>query len=156
MYRSDEAIVVASHYVPVLCIYVSISTGTYEPSPGARPLSSHVMSDHMLSDYARPTGAFSKTRTEWVVFHEEMRIGGSIDFVYRDDHDGLHLVDWKRSSNLQDKLDNIWQAPHSVHTAVFGERPLRADTRKSLVSIVQSVGVIMLCFTAPARALLRS
>ena len=49
-------------------------------------------------------------RTEWVIFHEEMDIGGSIDFVYMDADGCLHIVDWKRTARIQEKMDNPWQA----------------------------------------------
>ena len=54
-------------------------------------------------------------RTEWVIFHEEMRIGGSIDFVYQDESGRMHIVDWKRSSRIHEKLDNPWQVSHARH-----------------------------------------
>ena len=41
-------------------------------------------------------------RTEWMVFHEELRLAGSIDMVFeRDDGSGiLEIYDWKRCREI--------------------------------------------------------
>lgn len=38
-------------------------------------------------------------RTEWMIFGEEERLAGSIDFVATDGAGKLHLFDWKRSKD---------------------------------------------------------
>ncbi|CAM9807913.1 unnamed protein product, partial [Phaeothamnion confervicola] len=49
-------------------------------------------------------------RTEWVVFHEEAKICGSIDAVFKDPDDDKALViaDWKRSKEI--KYQNSWES----------------------------------------------
>ena len=42
-------------------------------------------------------------RTEWMIFGEEERLAGSIDFVATDSAGELTLFDWKRSRGLQNK-----------------------------------------------------
>ena len=42
-------------------------------------------------------------RTEWMIFGEEERLAGSIDFVATDAAGELTLFDWKRSRGLQNK-----------------------------------------------------
>lgn len=65
---------------------------------------------------AMEKGAFSSKdgvklkpyRTEWMVFHEDLRLAGSIDMVYeRDDGSGiLEIYDWKRCKEI--KKTNGW------------------------------------------------
>jgi hypothetical protein len=41
-------------------------------------------------------------RTEWTIFHEEMRLSGSIDIVFRNLDDGTYSIyDWKRSKEIK-------------------------------------------------------
>ena len=41
-------------------------------------------------------------RTEWCVFHEELKLSGSIDMVFRDRDTGEFLIyDWKRSKEIE-------------------------------------------------------
>jgi PD-(D/E)XK nuclease superfamily len=41
-------------------------------------------------------------RTEWTVYHEELKVSGSIDMVYRDSRDGsFYIYDWKRSKEIK-------------------------------------------------------
>lgn len=41
-------------------------------------------------------------RTEWTVYHEELKISGSIDMVFRDERDGkFYIYDWKRSKEIK-------------------------------------------------------
>jgi ATP-dependent exoDNAse (exonuclease V) beta subunit len=40
-------------------------------------------------------------RTEWMVFHKELKIAGSIDMVFQDETDGeFWIYDWKRSKEI--------------------------------------------------------
>lgn len=41
-------------------------------------------------------------RTEWTVYHEELKVSGSIDMVFRDTRDGrFYIYDWKRSKEIK-------------------------------------------------------
>ena len=41
-------------------------------------------------------------RTEWMIFHEEMRLSGSIDILFRNTDDGTYSIyDWKRSKEIK-------------------------------------------------------
>ena len=41
-------------------------------------------------------------RTEWNVFHEEMKLSGSIDMLYKDTNNGeFYIYDWKRSKGIE-------------------------------------------------------
>lgn len=39
-------------------------------------------------------------RTEWLVYHEDAKIAGSIDMVYENPDGTLSIYDWKRSKNI--------------------------------------------------------
>jgi ATP-dependent exoDNAse (exonuclease V) beta subunit len=39
-------------------------------------------------------------RTEWMIFHEELKIAGSIDMVYENPDGTLSIYDWKRSKEI--------------------------------------------------------
>jgi len=41
-------------------------------------------------------------RTEWMVYHEDLKISGSIDMVFQDDRNGdFYIYDWKRSKEIK-------------------------------------------------------
>jgi ATP-dependent exoDNAse (exonuclease V) beta subunit len=39
-------------------------------------------------------------RTEWTVFHEELRLAGSIDMIFENDDGTLQIYDWKRCKDI--------------------------------------------------------
>jgi ATP-dependent exoDNAse (exonuclease V) beta subunit len=45
---------------------------------------------------------FEPFRTEWLIFHEELKLAGSIDMVYRNQDDTLMIYDWKRSKGISE------------------------------------------------------
>lgn len=45
-------------------------------------------------------------RTEWTIFHEELKISGSIDMVYENSDGTLTIYDWKRCKNIS-KINNF-------------------------------------------------
>ena len=45
-------------------------------------------------------------RTEWMVFHEELKLVGSIDMVFENEHGDLEIYDWKRCEDFQ--YDNLY------------------------------------------------
>ena len=40
-------------------------------------------------------------RTEWMVYHEELRLAGSIDMIYKNPDGSLLIYDWKRSKGIE-------------------------------------------------------
>jgi ATP-dependent exoDNAse (exonuclease V) beta subunit len=44
-------------------------------------------------------------RTEWTVFHEELKLAGSIDMIFENQDGTLQIYDWKRSKEIL-KSDN--------------------------------------------------
>jgi len=48
------------------------------------------------------SGLLEPFRTEWTIFHEEMRLSGSIDMVFKNLDDGTYSIyDWKRSKEIK-------------------------------------------------------
>jgi len=45
-------------------------------------------------------------RTEWTVFHEELKIAGSIDMIFENEKGELQIYDWKRSKGIS--KSNSW------------------------------------------------
>lgn len=39
-------------------------------------------------------------RTEWTIYHEELKLAGSIDMIYENSDGTLSIYDWKRSKNI--------------------------------------------------------
>lgn len=57
-------------------------------------------------------------RTEWTVYHEELKVSGSIDMVFRDTRDGVfYIYDWKRSKEI--KYDDLF-CDYAVSGALAG------------------------------------
>ena len=45
-------------------------------------------------------------RTEWMIYHEDVKIAGSIDMVYENPDGTLSIYDWKRSKDITS--ENTW------------------------------------------------
>ena len=39
-------------------------------------------------------------RTEWMIFHEDIKIAGSVDMIYENEDGSLSIYDWKRSKDI--------------------------------------------------------
>ena len=63
----------------------------------------------MFIAYLKSLTGLEAYRTEWVIFADEERIGGCIDFAARNSAGELVLFDWKRSSNLRGRYENPWR-----------------------------------------------
>jgi len=48
-------------------------------------------------NFVRDHSHFKPYRTEWTVYHEDLKISGSIDMVYENPDGTLSIYDWKRS-----------------------------------------------------------
>lgn len=51
---------------------------------------------NFINDYSH----LKPYRTEWVVYHDDVKISGSIDMVYENDDGTLSIYDWKRAKNI--------------------------------------------------------
>ena len=43
---------------------------------------------------------FKPYRTEWIIYHEDLKLAGSIDMVYENEDGTLNIYDWKRAKNI--------------------------------------------------------
>ena len=66
-------------------------------------------------DCLKEEGALFPYRTEWCVFHEELKFTGSIDMVFRNKNGGFEIYDWKRSKDIKKHGFNNFVNPALVH-----------------------------------------
>ena len=50
--------------------------------------------------FLKETPNLKPYRTEWMIYHEELKLAGSIDMVYENEDGTLAIYDWKRSANI--------------------------------------------------------
>lgn len=54
-------------------------------------------------------------RTEWRVFHEELKIAGTIDMTYEDSDGNIYIVDWKRCREIKKYINEKWPPEKSLN-----------------------------------------
>ena len=57
-------------------------------------------------------------RTEWRVFHEELKIAGTIDMVFQNLDGTLTIVDWKRCGQIKQHVNTAFEQPRSLNPAL--------------------------------------
>lgn len=72
-------------------IYLIDSKFTYESKPIEWQYFINFIKDNF---YLKPY------RTEWLVYHDDVKISGSIDMIYENPDGTLSIYDWKRSKNI--------------------------------------------------------
>lgn len=65
-------------------------------------------------DYAISQG-LKAYRTEWRIFHEELKIAGTIDMTYVDENGNIYIVDWKRCREIKKHINEKWPPEHSLN-----------------------------------------
>jgi len=76
-------------------------------------------------------------RTEWMIYHEDIKIAGSIDMIYENTDGTLSIYDWKRSKDITS--DNTWKkfALHPVIAHIpdtnFWHYSLQLNTYKAIL-----------------------
>jgi ATP-dependent exoDNAse (exonuclease V) beta subunit len=50
--------------------------------------------------YIRSTPSYKPYRTEWMIYHEDLKVAGSIDMVYENPDGTLSIYDWKRAKEI--------------------------------------------------------
>ena len=54
-------------------------------------------------------------RTEWMIFHEELMLSGSIDMIYENEDGSLQIYDWKRVEELKHEPEfNKYATTHCI------------------------------------------
>ena len=51
-------------------------------------------------EFVKETPELKPYRTEWTIYHEELKLAGSIDMVYEHTDGSLSIYDWKRSKDI--------------------------------------------------------
>ena len=54
---------------------------------------------HFLA-FARIFGELVPYRTEWIIYHEQLRLAGSIDMVFKNSDGSVDIYDWKRVKDI--------------------------------------------------------
>jgi hypothetical protein len=92
---------------------------------------------------------FQPYRTEWMIFHEELKLAGSIDMVYQNPDGTLTIYDWKRSKEIS-KV-NMWNQFASnplishLHDTNFWHYALQLNTYKAILEAKYGKIVTKLC-----------
>ena len=92
---------------------------------------------------------FQPYRTEWMIFHEELKLAGSIDMVYQNPDGTLSIYDWKRSKEIS-KV-NMWNQFASnplishLHDTNFWHYALQLNTYKKILEEKYGKTVTKLC-----------
>ena len=66
---------------------------------------------YFLDYHEKMTEGLKPYRTEWTVFHEGLKIAGSIDMIYENEKGELIIADWKRCKEI--KKTNRWRSSHT-------------------------------------------
>lgn len=76
-------------------------------------------------------------RTEWVIYHEDVKISGSIDMVYENQDGTLSIYDWKRSKNITrvNNFNRFALPPQICHLpdSNFWHYALQLNTYKTII-----------------------
>jgi ATP-dependent exoDNAse (exonuclease V) beta subunit len=88
---------------------------------------------HFIRDFPK----LKPFRTEWMIFHEELKIAGSIDMVYENPDGTLSIYDWKRSKEIT-KVNNWNQFATNplichLHDTNFWHYALQLNTYKAIL-----------------------
>jgi len=88
-------------------------------------------------------------RTEWMIFHEQLKLAGSIDMVYENPDGSISIYDWKRSKEIT-KINN-WDKfainPLICHLpdSNFWHYALQLNTYKAILEQKYGKKVTKLC-----------
>ena len=53
-------------------------------------------------------------RTEWMIYHEDLKLSGSIDMVFQNKKGELEIYDWKRSKSIEYDFDKPLYAKYAI------------------------------------------
>jgi hypothetical protein len=76
-------------------------------------------------------------RTEWTIYHEELKLAGSIDMVYENPDGSLKIYDWKRSKEIS-KINHfnkyaITECVNHLQDANYWHYSLQLNTYKAIL-----------------------
>lgn len=88
-------------------------------------------------------------RTEWMIFHEDVKLAGSIDMVYENEDGALEIYDWKRSKDIT-KI-NTWnkfatnKIINNLPDSNFWHYALQLNTYRKILQDKYGKKVVKLC-----------
>jgi hypothetical protein len=88
-------------------------------------------------------------RTEWMIYHEDILLAGSVDMVYENDDGTLMIYDWKRSKEIK-KTDNflkfaLTECIAHLPDTNFWHYSLQLNTYKKMIEEKYGKKVTKLC-----------
>jgi hypothetical protein len=63
-------------------------------------VSSSTLEWQYFINYVKDTPLLKPYRTEWTIYHEDLKLAGSIDMVYENPDGTLSIYDWKRAKDI--------------------------------------------------------
>jgi ATP-dependent exoDNAse (exonuclease V) beta subunit len=87
--------------------------------------------------YSRTFPHLKPYRTEWTVYHEDLKLAGSIDMVYENPDGTLSIYDWKRSKDIT-RINNfnkyaLTECISHMPDANFWHYSLQLNTYKAIL-----------------------
>ena len=82
------------------CYYNNVQAQTLEASLCEASLCEASLEYTYFQNFIAACPDLKPYRTEWTVYHEEVRIAGSIDMVYENPDGSLMIYDWKRAKDI--------------------------------------------------------
>jgi ATP-dependent exoDNAse (exonuclease V) beta subunit len=88
-------------------------------------------------DFVKDYPDLKPYRTEWTIYHEELKLAGSIDMVYEHPDGSLSIYDWKRSKDIT-RINNfnkyaITESISHMPDANFWHYALQLNTYKAIL-----------------------
>lgn len=96
-------------------------------------------------EYLRDYPTKQPYRTEWLIYHEELKLAGAIDMVYQNADGTLDIYDWKRAKSIEMEPNPQWPKfsanPRIAHVpdSKGGHYSLQLNTYKAILE--QKYGV---------------
>lgn len=99
--------------------------------------------------YVKDYPEFKPYRTEWLIYHEDLKLSGSIDMVYENDDGTINIYDWKRSKDITkinkfNKFANTYCISH-MPDSNFWHYALQLNTYKKILEEKYGKKVKELC-----------
>ena len=88
-------------------------------------------------NFIKDTPELKPYRTEWTIFHEDLKLAGSIDMIYENPDGTLSIYDWKRAKNIT-RINNwnqfaLSQAICHLPNSNFWHYALQLNTYKAIL-----------------------
>ncbi len=101
--------------------YINLNAHETAPHPYDQPIALTTNDYYSLEwqyfmEFIKDHPCLIPYRTEWIIFHEEYKLAGSIDMVFENDDGTLSIYDWKRTKDISaNKLANHWTKYSTNH-----------------------------------------